>query len=488
MKLHDFVISQGILEKTPTFAKELQSTTEKFLRLAKKSNESSGEESRGTSTGKKSSPNKKSPTKKPEKPHSPDVAEAPPVTMSSSLWGYSFHDEAQEKPPLPMGGLSQHPPSNIAMTQAPLGYEIVTMPAFDNSTFSFDPGAQDSFFAQGAVRSNQQHQQQVITPNITPPAFSPSMSLPMPSTGAYSENTFGRRLQRSTIEFASRLSTMPNPPSDKFAKVFGFCLLYESVEQIRARLQKALEKTRQESLHNWRVPFWALGGIGQHQLGGQQRQPQQNNKLIGNQGTIDVAKHGFGTNFGIGPFDTGTTEARDRQLDANMRIMLPGFQGEFFDPDEVELYLQSRGVCIQPGQDYVTVEVDVALFENQQQQTTNNYNQWVGDVPPPPPPPADSRTPENALAAVHGNWMGERGHSNSQAATHLMGLMGVPKHSMANRKHLVTLNVDVFIQGKSELPFLHLLRSGRLMTPIYRTYEQWRLPWTDPCFSPKRCQ
>lgn len=457
MKLHDFAISQGILEKTPTFAKELQSTTEKFLMLAKKSNESSGEESRATSTGKKSSPTKKSTVKKPEISRSPDVVEAPPVAMSSSIWGYNFHDEAQEKPSLPMGGLAQHPPSNIAITQAPLGYEIVTMPAFDHATFSFDSSAQDSFFAQGAVRSSQQHQQQVITPNITPPAFSPSISLPMPPTGAYSETTFGRRLQRNTIEFASRLSTMPNPPNDKYAKVFGFCLLYESVEQIRARLQKALEKTRQESLHNWRVPFWALGGIGQHQFSGQQQQ-QQNHKLIGNQGTIDVAKHSFGTNFAIGPFDAATTDARDRQLDANMRIMLPGFQGEFFDPDEVELYLQTRGVCIQPGQDYVTVEIDVALFENQQQQTTDIYSQWVGNMPP---APADSRLSENALAAGHGNWMGETGYSNSQAATHSMGHTVDAKFPMTNRKQMVTLNVDVFIQGEFELLFLHHSAAAR---------------------------
>lgn len=471
MKLHDFAISQGILEKTPALAKELQATTEKFIMLAKKSNESSGEESRTTGTGKKSSPTKKSPVKDPEKSRSPDIAEAPPETMGSSVWGYTFHDEASEKSPLPMSGLSQQPASQIAMTQAPLGYEIVTMPAFDNVTFSFDPSAQESFFAQGAVRSGQQ---QSITPNITPPACSPSTSLPMPPTVAYSETTFGRRLQRSTIEFASRLSTMPNPPNDKFAKVFGFCLLYEPIEHIRERLHKALEKTRQESLHNWRVPFWALGGTGQHQFGGQQRQQQNNNKLIGNQGTIDVAKHSFGTNFGIGPFDAGTTEARDRQLDANMRIKLPGFQGEFFDPDEVELYLQSRGVCIQPGQDYVTVEVDAALFEDEQQQTADIYSQWVADMPP---PPADSRTSENALAAVHGNWMSEKMFSSSQATANLVGLVGDPKYSMANRKQIVTLNVEVFIQGESELPLLHLLCSGELVTLIFtlfsfnRTYE-----------------
>lgn len=446
MKLHEFAISQGILEKTPTFAKELQSTTERILMLAKKSSESSGEDSRATSTGKKSGATKKSPGKIPEKAPSADVAEVPPVTMGNSVWGYRFDDdnETQEKPPPPMTGLSQNPTSSLAMTQAPLGYEMITMPTLDNASFAFDPNTQSSFFAQGAVQSSQQ---QNITPNITPPAFSPTMSLPMPPTAAYKEATFGRRLQRSTIEFASRLSTMPNPPNEIFAKVFGFCLLYEPVEQIRARLHKTLETTRQESLNNWRVPFWALGGIGQHQLGGQHR--QQQSKLVGNQGTIDVAKHGFGTNFAMGPFDTGVTEARDRQLDENMRIRLPGFEGEFFDPDEVELYLQFRGVCIQPGQDYVTAEIDTALFDDPQQETVDAYSQWVADIPP--PPGASSRTSQNAMAAVNGNWMGERAFPNSQAATNMMG---GAKSSTANRKQIVTLNVDVFIQGEYEFRFL----------------------------------
>lgn len=448
MKLHDFAISQGILEKIPSFAKELQSTTERILMLAKKSSESSGEESRAASTGKKAGATKVSPGKKPEKSRSPDIVEAPPATMGNSVWGYQLNDDngSQERPPPPVASLSHHPPSQLAMTQAPLGYQISTMPTPGNASFSFDPNTQDSFYAQGAVRSSQQ---QSITPDITPPAFSPSMFLPMPPTAAYQEATFGRRLQRSTLEFASRLSTMPNPPNGKLAKVFGFCLLYEPIEQIRARLQKTLETTRQESLNNWRVPFWALGGIGQHQFGGQQR--QQDSKLIGNQGTVDVAKHNFGTNFAIGPFDTGVTEARDRQLDENMRIRLPGFEGEFFDPDEVEIYLQSRGVCIQPGQDYVTAEVDTALFDDPQQESADVYSQWVADMPP---PPGSSRASQNALAAVNENWMGERAFPNLQAATNMMGLMGGAKSSMANRKQIVTLNVDVFIQGEFEFGFL----------------------------------
>ncbi|KAJ4393511.1 hypothetical protein N0V93_002723 [Gnomoniopsis smithogilvyi] len=461
LKLHNFAVSQGILERAPAFAQELQSTTEKILMLAEKSSESGPESSRAASNRNDAGPSKRSSEKQPEKSIFSEAVEAPTPTMGNPIWGYTFDNQTQMNPAPDVSGVSQPPESQFAITQAPLDYENITMPTLDNASFLFDPTARGSFFAQGAMRSVQD---QNVTPNITPPAFSPSASLPMPQTMAYVEATFGRRLQRSTMEFACRLSTTPNPPNDRFAKVFGFCLLFESIEQIRTRLHKGLEKTRQESLNNWRVPFWALGGIGEHQVG-----VQQPDRPVGNQGTADVAKHAFGTNFAMGPFDAGTTEARDRQLDTTMRIMLPGFQGDFFDPDEVELYLQSRGVCIQPGQDYVTAEVDMAWLEDlQQQQSSDLYSQWVAGMPPPV-----NKIPETTtMAAVDGSWMSQRGHADTQAATNVLGLAKDGKSSLVNRKCVVTLNVDVLIR---EL-ILHGVCLGR--TPAFREVDVNKAFWT----------
>lgn len=460
MKLHDFAVSQGLLEKAPAFAQELQATTEQITLLANKPSESGGENSSATRTGKDSVPKKKSTRKQPESSSSRKAVEAPPTDMGSSVWGYNFDHETQIHPAVDMPDVSHPAAGQMTIAQAPLGYEIITSPTPDNASFPFDPNTRGSFFAQGTIRSNQD---QNVTPNITPPAFSPSDSLPMPPSVAFVEATFGRRLQRSTIELACRLSTMPNPPNDKFAKVFGFCLLFEPIEQIRTRLHKALEKSRQESLNNWRVPFWALGGIGQHQVGGQQQ-----NKFVGNQGTVDVAKHGFGTNFAVGPFDATTTEARDRQLDANMRIMLPGFQGDFFDPDEVELYLQSRGVCIQPGQDYVTAEVDMAWLEDLQQQQHSNdlYTQWVAGMPP-----TTSKPPATmATAATDGTWMDGRLLADTQSTTVSSGLRNDTRSVLASQKQIVTLNVEVLIRG--EFDFVSsFLQPGILSNKVSRTYE-----------------
>lgn len=456
MKLHDYAVSHGIPDMVPAFAQELHSTTERFLMLAKKPTESGGgDDSRGESTGRESGVSEKAAVKQPEKTSEQDVGEAQPAAMGSSVWGYNFGTQAEIGPDLTVLDPSLPPDAQPSMTPAPLGYEVITMPTLENASFPFDPNAPAYFLAQGAPGAPGATPpiHPSATPNITQPSFSPSIPacLPLP-TMAFTETTFGRRLQRSTIELACQLSTMPNPPNDFFARVFGFCMLYEPIENIRVRLHKALEKTSQESLHNWRVPFWAVGGAGQHQFGGssqqQQEEPQQGNP-VGNQGTADVAKHAFGTNFGVGPFDARTTDTRDRQLDASMRIMLPGFQGDFFDPDDVEVYLQSRGVSIEPGQDYVTAEVDLSWFggeehgqEQQQAQaqaTAMYYDQWAADTPPPPMPPQ---------AAVEETRSGEGVFGATQPVADLLGLGGSTHPLLANTKRIVTLNVDVLIRGE----------------------------------------
>ncbi len=169
--------------------------------------------------------------------------------------------------------------------------------------------------------------------------------------------TFGRRLQRTASERAWTLISMPNPPPKRFARVFGFCLLFESRDSIKRRLGAVVERNRRESLSNWEYPFLQLGGAGTHY-----DMTNYNGDLLGNQGTIDIRRPRSNTGFGTGPFNEKITEA-SALLDKNMRINLPGFSAEFYDCDEIEMYLRERGITMPGGADYVTVEIDMADFE-----------------------------------------------------------------------------------------------------------------------------
>ncbi|KAK7708027.1 hypothetical protein SLS64_006849 [Diaporthe eres] len=466
LKLHDSAVNLGVLEQAPGFALELRAATEKILSLAKRSSEDSGQDEQAES----SAPEQPSRQTNTENSSSPDAAEAQPARNSTvPVWeGYMVANEAgttipDVSMPLPSGAM-------MSVTQAPLGYEIVTMPTFENASFPFDLNPESPY-------PNIFDQASTSTPAYP---LSPYSSLPLPQSMAFSEPTFGRRLQRNALELAYRLITMPDPPKHKYAEVFGFCMLFEPIDKIRERLSLSLERTASESLNWWQAPFWAAGGSGQHQL--QQDNSGSGGPRVGNQGTVDQMKYSFpGGQFGLGPFDAKVSETRDRRIDPRMRIRLPGFEGDFYDPEEVEMYLQVRGVAIQPGQDYLTTEVDVAAFKNgvtmeqgsqgqRQNHTTPGFGDWSQTLdeafnPPAPAGPStggssamasastsstlsDVRTDPSAWPIDDFNEMFGRAASGQD----MSGLGGSSSGTAPEgRKRLITLDVNVFIRGTSSV-------------------------------------
>ena len=355
MKLHDFAVQSGLLERAPDFAEQLRGTTQIFLSLAQKSNEdAAGEEDQSSNAD--HTPRDTTAASRIEKQLSERVIEIPAPAVQPSktetptYGGFMITHE-------PLSPASQVPPTHDVHSGMGLGfdtaqpnlagdYEVVTYPTLDNASFAL--GADFDFTDIGNA---------VHTPlsSLSPPSvYNP---LPAPLSYASTEMTFGRRLQRTAAERAWTLISMPNPPPKRFARVFGFCLLFESHDSIKKRLSAVVERNRQESLSNWEYPFLQLGGAGTHyDLTSYSGSP------IGNQGTVNVRKPKSNTGFGTGPFNEKIIEA-GALLDKNMRINLPGFSAEFFDCDEVEGYLRERGITIPGGADYVTAEVDMSEFE-----------------------------------------------------------------------------------------------------------------------------
>jgi hypothetical protein len=81
---------------------------------------------------------------------------------------------------------------------------------------------------------------------------------------------------------------------------------------------------------------------------------------LGNQGTEDIGRVKEGNGFSMGPFGERVNAARDL-LEGDSNIY-DRFGGDFFDSDELEIYLYQRGVAIPAGADYVAVEVDEGAF------------------------------------------------------------------------------------------------------------------------------
>lgn len=358
------------------------------------------------------------------------------------------------------------PPSNImSATQAPLGYEIVTMPTFENASFPFDLNPESPY-------PNLIDQASTATPTYS---TSPYSSLPPPPSMAFAETSFGRRLQRRSLELAYWLLTIPDPPKQKYAQTFGFCMLFEPIEKIRERVSACLQRTTSESLNWWQAPFWAAGGSGQHQLQQDASASASSGARVGNQGTVDQMKYSFpGGQFGLGPFDAKVSETRDKRIDPRMKIRLPGFEGDFYDPEEVELYLQARGVVIQPGQDYLTAEIDVASFKTGkdaeqagqgqgQKQATGGFEDWPQALDqafsnpsaPGGPSPSGSVAAASASSTMSdvrtdtGTWpIGDFSEifGRATAGHDVSGHGDNSRPSSEGRKKLVTLDVNDFIK------------------------------------------
>ncbi|KAI0878691.1 hypothetical protein GGS24DRAFT_371170 [Hypoxylon argillaceum] len=203
-------------------------------------------------------------------------------------------------------------------------YTLIKMPNPENASFSLNLG-----FLENPMS-----------------AWSPTQwdSLPMLTSGAFWEKTFGRRLHRRTTEKAAKLLSMSNPPYDTMHRVFGFVRNYASLENIRWRVEATLSRSANEDLNAYAQPFHQIGGSGTHYASDAKTIPFPNGAPFPN------------TGLGMGPFNEKTTTVGDELLDALQRSTFPGWQGEWFDSYEVEQFLAQKSINLPPGGDgYVEI-------------------------------------------------------------------------------------------------------------------------------------
>ncbi|KAF4450690.1 hypothetical protein F53441_6231 [Fusarium austroafricanum] len=351
MSFFDFVLSQGMLEGAPEVARRLNDTTRKFLSLTRKTAEDSSRDDAGDTPA---------PTQTQEqvvtRPSERHTSGSGSGTSGSETGEFmipnppAFNAIPQEKnlatPPRADGF-----PRQQATPPLGLPYEIITMPTSDNASFPV-------YNTQTTISFEQ-------NPFLQPP-FPDVRS---PSSYAPQERSFGRRLQRATLEAGLRLVSMANPPPHRYAEVFGFCLLFEPRESIIRRISSTLTKVSQESMFVWRYPFTNLGGTGtffpSNGEAGEYTATNFNGNAmpIGNQGLAQPMKPQEMTGFAMGPFDPNVESTKRDRIDARMRMMYKGFEGDFFDADEVETYLRQRGIVIPANVDFVDVEIDIGSFD-----------------------------------------------------------------------------------------------------------------------------
>ncbi|KAH7273256.1 hypothetical protein B0J15DRAFT_574199, partial [Fusarium solani] len=342
VSLTELILRQKFIEYSPEIAKHLQQTTLNILRIAR---------------------------------HAEEEEEEEEEELGDSHVEQSHDVEVEENfsTPTPSAGSNSRPPrlpSGCSSTTSGLErLQAHDLPVYDSTAQPAHPTPLIS-------RSNSPPEYHL--PNLTLPYTLPgspsASSLPPPRSYAAHERTFGRRLHRASQEAGFLLASMNSPPPTSYFRVFGFCLHFETREEIRGRMGEAVRQTRDSTLNNWRYPFTNLGGAGLFYPGvnsSTRDGTQAGGELpIGNRALQHEAyRPSELTGFSMGPFSPTVEEVRDLRLSPLLRILDPEFQGDFFDADEIEICLRGYGVIIPPNKDFVTAEIDMAMLESVQDMT-----------------------------------------------------------------------------------------------------------------------
>lgn len=359
--LHDFAVGRGLIHREPEFGNHLKSTTERFLALAKSvASDEPAKDDEGTSVegSKQSLSDPDIQQIEQSQPAQSFQAENPPK-MGTSVWGYQIlednNNESQTNQSEWKTEWDQQPYIATAAPARP-GHQIITHATSDNASFGFD--LFDNY-------NNNFQQYRVEVPDATnySNVWNIQEALPLTKTLSHHETTFGRHLHRAAIERGWRLISSKNPHPVRLLEVFGFCLRFETKQEIMERIRAGLDKTSKDPMYNWRHPFSHLGGAGTHYP------PDER---------IGKAMPQFDGGMSTGPWPQAVLEAREKAMIDAFRISVPGFEGEFFDANDVEGYLKGRGIEIPPYVEFVDVNLDLIDLEDApsppSNSESNSYN------------------------------------------------------------------------------------------------------------------
>lgn len=304
-------------------------------------------------------------------------APVPPEPQATQLWGglmVSHEPVAQQQQQQQQQHVQAAVPNlDPSLTNPPAHeYEIITAPTPENASFGPSLSVDPNFW--GSAQANW--------------ATHPWNRLTGPRTMATNEWAFARRLHRYTCERAFSLVNMPNPPPARMSRVFGFVMLFETLDEIRARTRATLDRIRDEPLNYWEHPFHQLGGSGTHFS---DRDDGPGPSSLAGSSSYES------TGFGMGPFNERTTRVRDTFLGVSQYINMSGWEGTWFDAGEVETYLAQNGIVIPTAADVHTIEVQPGAFADVQAQPQIQLMQSI----PPTSAPMPHGTPAFDPGASH---------------------------------------------------------------------------------------
>ncbi|KAH0489634.1 hypothetical protein TgHK011_010053 [Trichoderma gracile] len=337
-KFYDIVLSEGILDLAPHAAPRLRLIADRLLRISSM-----------VETGAITPPESDDPavTAKPvgARQEANDIAAdlAAQAGVLEPELAASFSTQQQQQ---------QH-------HSGAFNYEVIAQATPNNASFPF--------FAAFETTTSQPQTGNYMSNS------SPYPRLSSPVFG-FTERTFSKRLQKTTLERGLRLATMKNPPPEQYATVFGFCLLFESRDSIIRRLAAGLKRVQNESL-DWKMASSDQFGFLDNAFATAGTDDLGHTLLSLGKPTTNFS--GLTASFSQQPPPVSSDERTEQRI----RMICQNFEGEFFTADEVELFLRKLGLVIPPNVDYFETELDLNDLQAADEASTKNLFASIG-LPP----------------------------------------------------------------------------------------------------------
>ena len=162
-----------------------------------------------------------------------------------------------------------------------------------------------------------------------------SISLALPNSYAYQETSFARRLLRTSVETSWRLMTDPRSRPEEKRRLCKFTWCFTNSPTIIAHIDSILKRTVKQNLELWQAPLYHIGGAGLHY-------PRAG---------LDVgekAPEGWANQMAMGPMppvENPETQVPESMLLSEV-VRQAGMDGEWFDSNDVEQYLRTKGLFL----------------------------------------------------------------------------------------------------------------------------------------------
>ncbi|KIX94851.1 uncharacterized protein Z520_09541 [Fonsecaea multimorphosa CBS 102226] len=345
LTLHDNMVDAGILSSHYSLGRQLQAATEEFVALSKIATPESDEEEE-VAIAKITQGGDGKPASEPGESKRRSSAQLGPKTSSRPAaatktnnvrravsFDQSSTDAEADVEELPLMGKEDHP--LVALSESAWSTDNSNLHGL-NDLMSFNATIPD------VVLFDEPNEKLVIERPLKP-----SYQAEGSYTYSFQETTFARRLHRMCLERAFRNLTNPDIDPEYIKRAFRFTFCFSNRKRMLQRFQEMLKRKAGESLENWNVPFFHIGGAGTHYP----RRDDGGNPIYP-PNMISPAKA-----FGPQPY----VQAETPRMETSVQEMLDniGFGGVWFDSHDVEEYLKSKGIYLDGQSSFIEVDPSV---------------------------------------------------------------------------------------------------------------------------------